>query len=146
MYQWRGSADSIAEPGRSTSFRLCRFFFAILRRSGRFEGMNELCRDSSDLIDGSNERSFIRFRRLVEPGDFSHELEGCRAHLFGGDGRSKIENRFDIPAHVIRPLSDFNDGGIGSASGSCFGARVSLKSVTAPMTCGIERDVDVTMK
>ncbi len=132
MYQWPGSADSIGEPGRGTSFRFCRFFFAILRRSVRFEGTNELCRDSSDLIDGSNERSFIRFRRLVEPGDFSHELEGGRAHLFGGDGRIKIEKRFDIPAHVIRPLSDFNDGGLAGTSGSCFGARESLARVSAP--------------
>ncbi len=94
--------------------------------------MNELCRDSSDLVDSSNERSFIRFRRLVEPGDFSHELERGRAHLFGGDGPIKIEKRFDIPAHVNRPLSDFNDGGLGSASGSCFGARESLTRVSAP--------------
>ncbi len=94
--------------------------------------MNELSRDSSDLIDGGNERSFIRFRRLVEPGDFSHELERGRAHLFWSDGRIKIEKRFDIPAHVIQPLSDFNDGGLGSASGSCFGARESLTRVSAP--------------
>jgi hypothetical protein len=33
---------------------------------------------------------------------------------------------------VIRPLSDFNDGGLGSASGSCFGARESLTRVSAP--------------
>jgi hypothetical protein len=94
--------------------------------------MNELCRDSCDLIYGRNERSFIRFRRLVEPGDLSHELERGRADLFGSDGRIKIEKRFDIPAHVIRPLSDFNDGGLGSASGSYFGARESVTRVSAP--------------
>ena len=111
------SCKAYCGPG----LRLCGFFFTVFRWRGRFEGMNELRGDSSDFIDGSSERSFIRLRRLVEPGDFSHELERGRAHLFGSDGRIKIEERSNISAHVLWPREDFSGGALSGASGFHFG-------------------------
>jgi hypothetical protein len=52
-----------------------------------------------DFLDRGLKRFFVGLRRFVETGDFADELERRRTHLFWGDGRIKIEKRFDIPAH-----------------------------------------------
>lgn len=51
-------------------------------------------RDVRDFVDGARERGFIGVRRLVESGDFSHELERGGADLVRGDGQIEIEERF----------------------------------------------------
>jgi hypothetical protein len=61
--------------------------------------MNETGRDLGYFIDSRQERGFIGSRRFVETADFSDELERGSSNLFSGDGRIKVEKRFDIPAH-----------------------------------------------
>jgi len=80
--------------------------------------MNEASRDLSDFIDSGQERGLICSRRFVETADFSHELKRRSLHLFGGDGRIKIEKCFNIPAHSsdlsqtwLNPLYYPFDGG-----------------------------------
>jgi hypothetical protein len=90
--------DSSAKPHYGAGFRFCGLFFPIPPWCIRFEGMNEASRDLSDFIDSSEERGLIGSRRLVETADFSHELERRGLNLFAGDGRIKVEKRFDIPA------------------------------------------------
>jgi hypothetical protein len=53
-----------------------------------------------DFIDSSEKRGFVRFRGLVETGDFSDELKRSRSNLFVGNGRIEVEEVFDISAHA----------------------------------------------
>src|SRR5712664_1139696 len=124
MYQWPDSADSIGEPGRGTSFRFCRFFFSILRRSVRFERMNETSRDLGYFVDSSQERSLIRFRRFTETADFSHELERGILDLFGGNRRIKVEQCLDVPAHSC----DLNETRLNPLYCPVYGRQVVCRS------------------
>ena len=93
-------AGSIAESLRGASFRLGRLFFSIFRRRGGFEQKEKARRNARYFIHCSQERGFVRLRRLREAADFSHELERGSFNLFGSDGRIEVEESFDIPAHL----------------------------------------------
>jgi hypothetical protein len=56
-------------------------------------------RDVRNFFHRAGEHRFVRFRWLVEAGDFSHELQRSGAHFVRRDGRVEIVERFDIPAH-----------------------------------------------
>jgi hypothetical protein len=68
-------ASSIAKSFRGASFRLGGFFFSISWRRIGFERLNQPHRDRSYIVDRSEECRFVRFRRLVETGNFSDELQ-----------------------------------------------------------------------
>jgi hypothetical protein len=61
--------------------------------------MNQATRSRSYFLDRGLERVLVCFRRFVEAADFSHKLERGVLNLLGGDGRIKVEKRFDVPAH-----------------------------------------------
>jgi hypothetical protein len=65
--------------------------------------MEKPSRDTSYFIDCSQKCGFIRLRRFVKPGDFSHELERSSSNLFVSDGWIEVEEGFDITAHVVGP-------------------------------------------
>src|SRR5208337_367745 len=94
-----GLGPSSTESLGGAGFRLGGFFFPVLRRRVRVERLEKTSRDAGDFIDRGEERGFVRLRRLVETGDFSHELKRSRSHLFVGNGRIEVEEGFDVPAH-----------------------------------------------
>src|SRR5258706_4522788 len=93
--EWRLRTESLRRP----SLRLGGLFLATLRRRCSLERMEKPSRDHSDFIDGSLERGFIGLRRFVKSADLSHELQRRGANLVGIDGRTEIDEGFDISAH-----------------------------------------------
>jgi hypothetical protein len=98
-------SSSIAKSFRGASFRLGGFFFSISWRRIGFERLNQPHRDRSYIVDRSEECRFVRFRRLVETGNFSDELQRCSADFVVGDGRIEIEKRLNVSAHFLIPRS-----------------------------------------
>ena len=91
--------NSRAEPFSSASFGLGGLFFAVLRRRGGLERVQQPSRDTSHLVDRGEKRGFVGLGRLVEPGDLSYKLDGGRANLLVGNRWIEVEECFDIPAH-----------------------------------------------
>src|SRR5437763_1414665 len=81
---------------------------AIATGRGGFQGMEQARRGAGDVVNGGVERSFVGFRRVMEAGDFPHELQGSRANLLRRDRRIEIEKCSDVAAHRRPP-------GIGSS-------------------------------
>jgi hypothetical protein len=94
---------SSTESFCASSLRFGGLFFAIPRRSIRFERTKKTSRDPGYFIDCGQERAFVGLRRFVEAADFSHELKRSGTNLFACDWRIEIEKDFDIPAHSLRP-------------------------------------------
>jgi hypothetical protein len=59
-----------------------------------------MARDGGDLFDGTQEDRFIHLGWLVEARDLPDELKRRCPNLFRRDGRIKVEQRFDVPAHL----------------------------------------------
>jgi hypothetical protein len=76
-----------------------RFLFAILRRRGGFQRMQEPRRDGSHFLDCGRKRRLVGFRRLVETSNLSDKLQRGRPHLIVGHRRIEVEKSFDVPAH-----------------------------------------------
>ena len=90
-----------AKSFKRTSSGFRRFFLPILGRSRRFERMKQASGDGGNLVDGCEERAFVGLRRLIQAADFSDELERGCSNLLRSDWRIEIEERLDIPAHLI---------------------------------------------
>jgi hypothetical protein len=90
-------AKSLRRPGLSS----CRFLFSILRWCAGFERSDETARSAGDFLDRGQERGFVCLRRFIKAADFSHELERRRSYLLVSDGRIKVEECFDVPAHFL---------------------------------------------
>jgi hypothetical protein len=80
-----------AESLSGSSLCLCGFFFSVLRRRIRFEGMEKTVRDTGYFIDRGQKRGLISFRRFREPADFSNELQRSGANFFLSHG-SKLKS------------------------------------------------------
>ena len=91
--------DSSAESLCCASFRSCGLFFSIPWRRVGLERMKKASRDISYLINRSQERGFVCFRRFVEPADLPDELERCGSNFIVRDRRIEVEKNFYIPAH-----------------------------------------------
>src|SRR5438309_8139112 len=55
------------------------------------------------LRDGAIDRGLVGPGRLAESRDLPYELEGGIPNLRVGCGRVEVEQRFDVPAHVLWP-------------------------------------------
>src|SRR5271155_393677 len=102
-----------AESLRGASLRLGRLFLAALWWRVGFERVEKTSRDGCYFIDCSQERSFIRFRRFVEAGDLSDELQRGGMNLVGVDRRIEVEQSFDVPAHAACPPQNRNQRALG---------------------------------
>src|SRR5207302_1967809 len=71
----------------------------VATRRSCFQGMQQPRRGAGEFVNGRVESCFVGFRRMVEAGDFPHELQGSGAHFFRRDRRIEIEKRFDVAAH-----------------------------------------------
>src|SRR5712675_1361248 len=56
-----------------------------------------------DLRDRAVERRLVGLRRLVEAGQFSHELQRGGLDFVLGRGRLEIEQSLDVAAHLFSP-------------------------------------------
>src|SRR6266567_2375868 len=95
-------SDASDSPGKSQSRAfacLDGLIFPIPRRCTRLERVEEFSGDCRYLVNGSNERGFVRFRWLIEAADFSHELQRCRTNLILGHRWREIEENPDISTH-----------------------------------------------
>ena len=80
--------------------------FAFSASSARFflgavvsSDCKEARRHARDFVNGSVERGFVAFGRLVEATDLANELKGRGSDFVLGDGWIEIEQRLDISAH-----------------------------------------------
>src|SRR5215469_2511434 len=94
------SLDGTEPLGRARSC-LGGLLFPVLGRSGCFERMQKVGGDVGYVVHRMLEGRFIALGGLVKAADFSDELERSCPNLFAGDGRLKVEERFDIAAHFL---------------------------------------------
>ena len=92
-------ADSGAESFCGASLGFGGLFFSILWGCVGFEGREEASGNGGNFVDCQREGGFVGLGRFVETGDFSDELERSGSNVFGSDGRIKVEEGFDVPAH-----------------------------------------------
>jgi hypothetical protein len=95
--------NSSSESLRSPSLRFCRLYRSIPWRRAGFEGMEKTSRDRSYFIHRRKEARFICLGRLVNPTDFSYELERGCPHLFRSNGRLEVEKSLYVSAHGCGP-------------------------------------------
>jgi hypothetical protein len=96
-----------AESFRCAGPRFGGFFFAVFGRRGGFQGAEQPVRDGGYFIDRSEKSFLIGLRRFVEAGDLSYELQRSSLDFVGGDGRIKVEKRFDVSAHLLILMDGF---------------------------------------
>ena len=84
---------------RSASLGLGGFFLAIFRRRRSFQRTQQPARNLGDIFDRFLECFLVRLRRLVEAGNFPHELQRRRVYFVRGHRRLKIEKRSDVATH-----------------------------------------------
>lgn len=96
-----------AALGHKSRPGLGRFFFAIFRRRVGLKRAQQIPSNSGDILHGSLERCLVGFGWLVEPSNFSHELQRSRPHLVRSHWWLKIVKCLDISAHGRLPLSVF---------------------------------------
>src|SRR5436190_933078 len=82
---------SAAEALGRTRFCFHRFFCSILFGRSSVERLKEALRHARDFVNGSVERGFVAFGRLVEATDLADELKGRGSDFFLGDGWIEIE-------------------------------------------------------
>jgi hypothetical protein len=95
-------SDASDSPGKSQSRAFSCLYGLILpipRWCIRLKRVEEFSGDCRYLVNGSNERGFVRLRWLIEAADFSHELQGGRTNLILGHRRREIEENLDISTH-----------------------------------------------
>lgn len=83
-------------PGQSS----CAFKVAILGRRLCDQRAYELPRSRSHLLYSLIESRFVGFGGTVEAAELSHELKSRGADFIIGRRRFKIEQGFDVTAHV----------------------------------------------
>src|SRR4030095_10357060 len=84
-----------------------RFLLPILGGSAGFQRMEKTVRDRGNLFNRSVEGRFVRLRRLVEPSDLPHELQGSGTHLLLGYRWFEIEECSNISTHFLQTSSWF---------------------------------------
>src|SRR5438046_8798918 len=67
------------------------------------ERVQKVSRHRGHLRDGAIDRGLVGPGRLAESRDLPYELEGGIPNLRVGCGRVEVEQRFDVPAHVLWP-------------------------------------------
>src|SRR5262249_6421673 len=88
-----------AESGLGSRTRLGRLDFAITRRRGGDQHVQELPSDLRSSLHRALEGGFVRFRGFVHARELAHELERRGAHLVVGDRRFEVEQSPDVAAH-----------------------------------------------
>jgi hypothetical protein len=73
------------------NFCLCRFCFSIPGRCTGFECRKKAHGGFRNLVDGGDERVFVRFRGVMKAADFSYELKGRCPNLVSGGRRLEIK-------------------------------------------------------
>jgi hypothetical protein len=63
--------------------------------------MQKIGGDMGYVVDGALEGLLVALGGLVKAADFSDELERSCSNLFAGNWRLEVEERFDIPAHLL---------------------------------------------
>src|SRR3974390_838494 len=94
---------SISESYLSPRFRLGCLFLAVLRRGAGFKRTEKPHRDGRYFVNRGLKRSLIGFRRLVESGDLTDELQRSGADFILRDRGIKIEESFDVATHELNP-------------------------------------------
>src|SRR5882672_12078770 len=94
----RRRSAPVSHGGPLTS--LCRNLFAIPRRRGGHERLDQPTRRFGHLVDSAVERVFVQFGWLVETADLPHELQRRGAYFVVSGRGLEIEQGFDVSAHV----------------------------------------------
>src|SRR5215510_16276112 len=94
--RYSGSGSRLAEPQPRPLFCLLGLDGAIARRCMRVQRRQKPPCGLTDLLDRTVERRLIGLRRLVEAGEFSHELQRGGVDLVLGRGRLEIEQCLDV--------------------------------------------------
>ena len=81
---------------RGAGARFRSFDFAIARRRGRDERIQQFVRRLGHLFNRAIERFLVGFRRLGEPAELPDKLQRRRMDLFISRGRFEVVQRFDI--------------------------------------------------
>src|SRR5258708_28116964 len=91
------------EPQLRSLPSLLGFDLAVARRRMRMQRGQQAVGGGSYLSHRAVERLGIGLRRLVETGQFSHELHRGGVDFVLGRGRLEIEQRLDVAAHLFSP-------------------------------------------
>ena len=92
--------DMFSWEARGTALkRLGRLDLAIPWRGAGFQGLEEPFGDCRDIIYRGHECCFIRLGRFVESADLSHKLQCGSANFVFCNGRSEVEEGFDVATH-----------------------------------------------
>src|SRR5262245_30578950 len=82
-----------------------RPFFPVTRRGGRHKRVDQPSRNSRDIIHRAVERHLVCLRRLRESRQLTDELNRRGANLLVSRRRIKVEERFDVSAHIWNQLT-----------------------------------------
>src|SRR5260370_40607662 len=91
------------EPQLRALICLLGFDLAVARRGMRVQRGQKAAGGGSYLRYRAVERLGVGLRRLLEAGQFSHELHRGGVDFVLGRGRLEIEQRLDVAAHLLSP-------------------------------------------
>src|SRR5437016_10929792 len=110
---WNSDRSRRPEPFGGSRAGACSLDLTVPGFRVGHERVQKVSGHRGHLRDGAIDCGLIGPGRLAESRDLPHELEGGISDLLVGCGRVEVEQRFDVPAHVLWPrVTGKQDGNI----------------------------------